>query len=104
MEKFQPQYLEQGKILSGKAFPNFVRTWNWLVDFVRNLTGDAENVADGAIVVDRADPSHPVIRTVKRNETGGSGGGGKTYVCGADSNIVFTDLEDGTTSIDVYYV
>lgn len=76
MDGFQRQYLEQGKILSGKAFPNFVRTWNWLVNFCSNLSGDSAAVGDGKIEVDRADADHPVIRITSRGN-GGEGGSGE---------------------------
>lgn len=64
MMNFQPQLLTKGRALCGKAFPNFVRTFNWLVDFCQNLKGDAQGGADGGgkITVDTADPAHPVIR------------------------------------------
>ena len=31
-------------------------------------------------------------------------GGSNHFVSGEDSNVVFTDLDDGTTAVDVYYV
>ncbi len=98
---FTPQELTAGKLLCGKNFPNFVRTWNWLVRFCRNLQGDAQGGADGAITVDRADEDHPIVRLTKTFSTSG---GGATYVKGDDTNIVFTPKDDGTIAIDVYYV
>lgn len=74
MDGFQRQYLESGKILSGKSFPNFVRTWNWLVSFCSNLSGDSAAVGDGKIEVDRADADHPVIRITTRGNASESGG------------------------------
>ena len=60
------QYLKHGKALCGKAFAAFVETFNWHNDFCKNLKGDADLPGDGggngAISVDRGDPTHPIIR------------------------------------------
>ncbi len=71
---FTPQYLSGGKILTGANFPNFVQTWNWMVDFIRNLKGDGDNLtSDGYISVDRSNEKWPVIRTAKALPEGGGG-------------------------------
>ncbi len=78
MDGFQKQYLAQGKLLTGKSFPNFVRTWNWLVNFCANLSGDADNLGDGKIEVDRSNADHPVIRITTRGNGGSSSSGEAT--------------------------
>lgn len=72
------QYLKHGKALCGKAFANFVETFNHLVNFSVNLSGDNDTAGgSGHITVDRADPSHPIIRCSGCGKSnGGSGGGG----------------------------
>ena len=76
---FDLQFLKGGKALCGKAFPNFVATWNWLVNFCANAKGDADvNDAQGHIKVDRADPAHPIIRcTGCSTSSGGSSTAGQ---------------------------
>ncbi len=66
---FSPQYLRGGKILTGTNFPKFVQTWNWMVNFIRNLRGDGENLSTtGYISVDRSSVDHPVIRMAQLPE------------------------------------
>lgn len=78
-QQFDPQYLEGGKILTGKNFPKFVETWNWLVDFCRNLRGDGDAAPfDGQVSVDKASIKHPIIRLTKTIPTDGGGGGEAT--------------------------
>lgn len=70
---FSPQYLSGGKILTGTNFPRFVQTWNWMVNFIRNLRGDGENLATtGYISVDRSSVDHPVIRMAQLPEQSSS--------------------------------
>lgn len=58
------QKVEHGKFLTRKAFPKFVETFNAMVDFIRNLKGEAEINNDiGEIWIDRTNESHPVIRS-----------------------------------------
>ena len=53
--------LQAGKILD--AHQGFVDTFNWIVDFIDNLKGDAElGSTGGSAVVDRTDTARPVIR------------------------------------------
>lgn len=86
---FELQFLKSGKALCGKAFPRFVATWNWLVNFCSNLKGDADvNDAQGKITVDRADPAHPIIRC--SGCSGGSSSGDSSSGGGLDS-ITGTD-------------
>lgn len=78
-QQFNPQYLEGGKILTGGNFPKFVETWNWLVDFCRNLRGDGDVAPfDGQVSVDKASIKHPVIRLTKTIPTDAGGGGEAT--------------------------
>lgn len=68
------QYLKHGKALCGKAFRNFVETFNHLVDVTENIKGDADLPgAKKGIKVDRTNPASPIIRLV--GDFGGGGGG-----------------------------
>lgn len=97
------QELRHGKILSGKVFPNFVESWNYLKNRVESLRGDADIVSQygqGHIKVDNTDPEHPVIRCVNLPEGGGGGGGeGGHSTCGA-----FSYDEDTHTIKDGLYL
>lgn len=54
--------LQKGTLID--AQPNFVDTFNWLVEFVENLKGEGEvNPARSRIVIDRTDTARPVIRS-----------------------------------------
>lgn len=66
------QHLRRGWLLTGRTFPWFVETWNWLVDGFDGFVGDGNlNPQQGTIFVDRINPSRPVIRW-----KGVQGGGG----------------------------
>lgn len=75
------QKLRHGKLLCGAVFSKFVETWNYLIDRVENLKGDADtNPQYGHIKIDNTDPEHPVVRLVNfedfgKGESGGGGGG-----------------------------
>lgn len=57
------QQLTRGRLLTGRNFPWFVATWNWLTRYVDNLQGDADGRnEEGYITLDRSDPDNPVIR------------------------------------------
>lgn len=96
--------LKEGKSIG--AFPGFVKTFNYLVDFIQNLKGEGELDKSKKLVVDRTVEDHPVVR----------GGGGDEVnaetmtmhlVSGASSNVRFskTATADGwRVAIDVYYV
>lgn len=74
------QKLHHGVIISRRQFPRFVETYNFLVDFVNNLKGDADIPNDhGHISVDRTVEDHPVIRISSFKGIGGGGGGGTGY-------------------------
>ena len=90
--------LEQGKALCGRNFPGFVKTFNWLVDFCRNLKGDADvDALNGRVTVDTADAAHPVIRfNAAGFSTGGGGSGG-----GGDETDCVTSLNEKTGDMDV---
>lgn len=62
-------HLKTGLVID--AQPGFVETFNYLVDFVKNLKGDKDRRADASVSVDVSDPAHPVIRY--ESETGESG-------------------------------
>ena len=63
MANFAIQYLKHGKALCGKAFNNFVETFNWHNSFCKNLKGDGDlSAACGKIHLDRSKPDFPVIR------------------------------------------
>ena len=79
------QYLRHGKALCGKVFANFVETFNHLVNFSVNLSGDNDTAGgSGHITVDRADPSHPIIRCSGCGKSNGGGGGGGAGQGGGD--------------------
>lgn len=100
MDGFQRQYLESGKILSGKSFPNFVRTWNWLVNFCSNLSGDSAAVGDGKIEVDRADADHPVIRITTRGNAAESGGSSEATPTWESGRFRITAISPESVTID----
>ena len=57
------QRLTHGKLLTKENFPNFVDTWNYLVERCENLKGDLDvNENFGFIELDDTDPEHPIIR------------------------------------------
>ncbi len=97
--------LEKGKIID--VHEGFVDTFNYLVDYIQNLCGEGNLDPAGAVWIDRNRADHPVIR-LNVNKLPQGGGGGKEYIAGNDTNIVFTDIESGPnigkTSIDVYYI
>lgn len=65
--------LVEGKLIGSQK--GFVSTFNFLVDFISNLRGDAE-CDDGAISVDRSIEDFPVVRL--KGGAGGGGGGGSS--------------------------
>lgn len=76
------QFLRSGLVLTRKAFPGFVNTWNWLVGAFDSMVGDAEvNGDSGFIIVDRTNPDKPVIRfDSSKIKQSGEGGDEKKYV------------------------
>jgi len=56
------QHLRHGVLLCKKNFSTFVETFNFLVDFARNISGDGDNGGQGKINVDKTIPDRPVIR------------------------------------------
>lgn len=62
------QKLRHGKLLSKSVFPQFVETWNYIVERLENIKGDCDDSpTDGLIKFDTTDPEHPVIRLNKSN-------------------------------------
>ena len=95
---FELQFLKSGKALCGKVFPQFVATWNWLVNFCSNMKGDADvNDAQGKITIDRADPAHPIIRCSGCSGGSGGSGGGSGGGGGSGSDTTTTA---GVTSVN----
>lgn len=106
--------LEKGKLIDVQE--GFVDTFNWLVSFCSNIDGekgevtgdDGDDDDDGKFVavVDKEVSDFPVIRIEGKMA---KSGGGKEYVAGDDTNIVFTPETDddgnetGTVKVDVYY-
>lgn len=71
------QMLRHGKMLVQSTFPQFVDTWNYSINRLENIKGDADTNPDqGYIKVDNTDPEHPVIRLVNTELSNGGGGGG----------------------------
>lgn len=103
MAAFDAQYLESGKALCGKNFPGFVGTFNWLVDFCRNLKGDGDlDALCGRVKVDAADPRRPVVRL---NADGLGGGGGGACSCKEAPPAPFkarASLSSGTLKVELY--
>ena len=62
----KPQLLQQlrhGKLLTKENFPLFVETFNYAVNRLENIKGDADvDPQTGKIKFDTTDPEHPVIR------------------------------------------
>lgn len=76
------QKLKHDKILTKGNFPNFVETYNYIVDRVENIKGDYDtDKVYGHIHLDNTDPMHPVIRLENLDGIGtGSGtGSGNVY-------------------------
>lgn len=113
--------LRKGKALA--AFPSFVDTFNWMVDFCANMIGDAQDPAKSqssagpSITVDRSVSDHPVIRSSGEaagvDVIGTDGSSARAvksikFQSGEDSNIRATVADDGeggvTVAIDVFYV
>ena len=69
------QKLRHGKLLTQNNFPSFVDTFNYAVNRIENLKGDADVRPNGGwVTVDNTDPEHPVIRL--RNTPTAAGGNG----------------------------
>lgn len=84
---FEWQYLEKGKALCGKVFPNFVDTWKRVLDVLANAKGDADvDETQGHIKIDRSDPAHPVIRYVTPDTSADGGGGSGGDGSGGDED------------------
>ena len=81
-------YLTPGRLID--AHPGFVATWNWLVDFVANLRGDADTVEHGALSLDTTDTAHPVL-TMTGDLSGAGAVADSQYVV---SDVSFTDGDD----------
>ena len=93
--------LRKGKLID--AQPNFVETFNWMVDFINNLRGEGEiNAEASTIVVDRTDASAPVIRGGGKDAEGG-----ELTVVGTDglsatgAKIVFRSADDANVAVTV---
>lgn len=80
--------LTSGKALA--AFPTFVATFNWLVDFCNNLTGGKY------VEIDRRDPDHPIIKV---NIDGGGGGGSSVPLDASFKAITDIALVDGAVRV-----
>lgn len=67
--------MKHGKILCGKVFASFVETWNYIVNRIENLKGDADaNPQSGHIKIDNTDPEHPIMRLVNIQDFGNGEG------------------------------
>lgn len=79
---------------------------NRLRRIIGNLAGEGDLTPDsGFIEVDRSVPTHPVVRF--RADRLPESNGGKEYIAGDDTNIVFTPVTDGDDAgkvkVDVYW-
>lgn len=69
------QRLKHGKLLCRKVFASFVETWNYIVNRIENLKGDADaNPQTGHIKIDNTDPEHPIMRLVNIQDFGNGEG------------------------------
>lgn len=69
------QKLRHGKLLCKKVFASFVETWNYIVNRIENLKGDADaNPQTGHIKIDNTDPEHPIMRLVNIQDFGNGEG------------------------------
>ena len=59
------QKLEHGKLLTKSNFPQFVDTWNYVVNRCQNLKGDGDLYNGGLINIDNTNPEYPVVRLNK---------------------------------------
>lgn len=87
------------------AFPGFVATFNWLVDFCLNLCGEGEESSQGDsdLRVDRSISDHPVIRGGGKKAQGKA----QTFRIDAGSSIrleVSEDAETKIVTIGAYYI
>lgn len=104
-----PCYLKEGKAIG--AHKNFVRTFNWLVDWISNFRVDGDLEFE-----QRPDSAHPVVK----HEGSDSGGDGEITISGTDgsehkgdsfefasdqySNVSVSVGGNGKLTIGVYYV
>jgi len=87
--------LKAGKALGAQR--GFVETFNAIVDFVRNLKGDADvNNATGLIELDRSDAAHPVIRVKPGGKTGE---GSSTVVQAGGCYTLLNSAAEGETPL-----
>lgn len=74
---FFPTQLQHGLFLNKKNFPDFVESFNWIGERLRNLKGDFDVDPDnGFITIDETDEKHPVIRLTNTDKLGGGKGEG----------------------------
>lgn len=67
--------MKHGKLLCRKVFASFVETWNYIVNRIENLKGDADtNPQNGHIKIDNTDPEHPIMRLVNIQDFGNGEG------------------------------
>ena len=118
-----PVRLERGKSIY--AIEGVADTWNWFIDVLQGFVGgkdidvtrsgtrttiDFTGESGGGGGGDDDDfPPLPEIPDVPPVDLSGLIGGGKEYIPGDDTNIVFTEVTDPTDSnfgkikVDVYY-
>lgn len=71
--------MRHGKLLTQSNFPSFVDTFNYTVNRIENIKGDADTRPNGGwVTVDNTDPEHPVIR-LKNTPSAAGGGGAQEY-------------------------
>lgn len=92
LQPANPCRLKKGEMIDSQR--GFVDTFNWLVDFCRNLQGDKDrNPVGGVVTVDRTVSDFPIV---KADVQGGEGGLAK--VVGSDSSSV-SDVETLTFAV-----
>lgn len=86
--------MDKGKLLTGKNFPQFVDTWNYTTQRIENLKGDRDaNPQNGHITIDNADPEHPIIRYVGKNQQSELSGGVTSIIGEDDSTAISGDVQ-----------
>ena len=82
LQPANPCHLKKGEMIDSQK--GFVDTFNWLVDFCKNLQGDKDrNPANGVVSVDRSVSDFPVVKA-----DAALGGGGLAKVVGSDGSSV----------------
>lgn len=97
------QKLKHGKLLNHKTAPQFVETFNYIVDWINNFRGDGQigDGSEGNIFVDGSNDARPVVRF--EGELSSSGGGSSDSYVDTKSNFALI-RDNNTVKINNGYV